>query len=43
MYTVILLREAYYIRLVINFGHYFNKNIIRYQFTAVFKFKVFNK
>ena len=41
MYTVILLREAYFIRLIINFGRYFNRDIIRCQFTAVFKPKVF--
>ena len=42
MYIIILLWEAYFIRLVINFNYYFNKNIIRYQFMAVFKPKVFN-
>ena len=43
IYTVILLREAYLIRLVTNSGRYFNKDIIKYQFTAVFKPKIFNK
>ena len=43
MYAVILLRETYLIRLIINFGRYFDRDIIRYQFTAVFKFKIFNE
>ena len=41
MYAVILFREAYLIRLVINFGHYFDRDITRCQFAAVFKPEVF--
>ena len=30
MYTVILFRDAYFIRLVINSGHYFNRDITKH-------------
>ena len=43
MYSVILLREVYFIRLIIHSGYYFNKDIMGYQLTAVFKFKIPNK